>query len=181
MTTPHDLVIRPETSRDYPAIRRVVAAAFGRDVEADLVERIRGSAGYVPELALVAETESSIVGHVIVSTALLRHQSGERPIAMLSPLAVDPAVQRSGIGRALVAAVVALAAQNGETLVVLEGSPDYYGRLGFEPASKYGMRLPLPEWAPPEAAQLLPLHGFDPTDPTLNGHVVYPHPFDDLE
>lgn len=175
-----DVVIRPESARDYPAIRRVVAAAFGQDEEADLVERIRESPGYIPALALVAETAAGIVGHVMVSTASLRHESGERDIAMLSPLAVDPAAQRSGIGGDLVAAVVTLANEYGELFVVLEGSPKYYGRLGFEAASKYGMRLPLPSWAPPEAAQLLPLDGFDATDPTIRGLVFYPSPFDDL-
>lgn len=174
-------MIRVETSGDYSAIRMVVAAAFGQSAEADLVELIRQSSGYIPELALVAEIEGSVVGHVMVSTASLRHESGERSIAMLAPLAVDPAFQRRGVGRALVETVAALADQGGEAFVVLEGSPEYYGRLGFEPASRYGMKLPLPGWAPPEAAQVLPLTGFDPRDPTMKGTVIYPPPFDDLE
>lgn len=174
-------VIRVETSADFAAIRMLVAAAFGQGGEADLVELIRHSSGYIPELALVAEIDGSVVGHVMVSTASLRHESGERSIAMLAPLAVDPAFQHRGVGRALVEAVVALADQAGEAFVVLEGSPEYYGRLGFEPASRYGMRLPLPDWAPPKAAQLLPLTGFDPRDPTMMGTVIYPSPFEGLD
>ncbi|MBV1892684.1 MAG: N-acetyltransferase [Ilumatobacteraceae bacterium] len=175
------LVIRPETAHDYPSIRQVVAAAFGSDEEADLVEAIRKSAAYRPELALIAETDGIAVGHVMVSTATLRHDSGEWPIALLSPIAVDPSRQRSGIGSALVAEVATRSNERGEAFIVLEGSPDYYGKLGFEAASKYGVQLPLPSWAPPEAAQILPLDGFDPTDPKLNGVVVYPAPFADLE
>ncbi len=174
-------VIRPETPSDYLAIRQVVAAAFGRSAEADLVERIRQSSGYIPELSLVAEIGGIIVGHVMISSASLRHESGERSIAMLSPLAVDPTVQRCGIGSALVEAAAALADQAGEAFVVLEGSPSYYRRLGFEPASRYGMTLPLPDWAPSEAARVLPLTGFDPRDPTITGTVIYPPAFDDLE
>jgi len=175
------LTIRVETPDDFPAIRLVVAAAFGQSGEADLVERIRQSSGYIPELALVAEIEDSVVGHVMISTASLRHESGERPIAMLAPLAVDPGFQRRGVGRALVAAVAALADDAGEAFLVLEGSPDYYSRLGFEPASRYGIELPLPDWAPSEAAQVLPLTSFDPGDPTMRGTVSYPPPFEDLE
>jgi predicted N-acetyltransferase YhbS len=112
-------IIRVETSADYPAIRMVVAAAFGQSAEADLVELIRQSSGYIPELALVAEIQGNVVGHVMVSAASLRHESGERSIAMLAPLAVDPAFQLRGVGGALVEAVVALADQVGEAFVVL--------------------------------------------------------------
>ena len=122
-----------------------------------------------------------VAAEFMVSTASLRHGSGERPIAMLAPLAVDLAFQRRGVGRALVEAVAVLADHAGEAFVVLEGSPDYYGRLGFEPASRYGMTLPLPDWAPPQAAQVLPLTGFDPRDPTMKGTVIYPPPFDGLD
>ena len=176
-----DVVIRPEAEPDYAEIRRVVAAAFGQDLEAVLVERIRSSPTYVAELALVAELEGAVVGHVMVSMATLRTDDGDRPIAMLSPLAVDPPVQGSGIGGALVRAVTGRAEQRGETFVVLEGSPVYYGRLGFRPAADFGVQLPVPSWAPPEAGQLLPLRGFDPDDSSLRGHVIYPPPFDGLE
>ena len=57
----------------------------------------------------------------------------------------------------------------------------YYGRLGFEPAVKYGIEIHLPDWAPPEAAQVIRLTAFDPDDPTLRGTVVYPPAFDGLE
>jgi putative acetyltransferase len=58
---------------------------------------------------------------------------------------------------------------------VLEGSPVYYGRFGFEPSADYGIHLPLPDWAPPEAAQVLRLRNYDPS---IRGHVVYPPAFD---
>jgi putative acetyltransferase len=66
-------------------------------------------------------------------------------------------------------------------MVVLEGSPAYYGRLGFEHSMRYGIVIPLPEWAPPEAAQVMRLSAFDPADPSLRGTVVYPAAFDGLE
>ncbi len=66
-------------------------------------------------------------------------------------------------------------------MVILEGSPTYYGRLGFEHSITYGVVIHLPDWAPPEAAQVVRLMAFDPEDPTLRGTVVYPAAFDDLE
>lgn len=174
------MVIRPETSGDHDAIRRVVAAAFGSETEALLVDRIRTSPEYVPEMALVAEVDGEIVGHVMISHAVIRNAAGHRRISMLSPLAVLPERQRAGIGSALVDAAVAIAEARGEPLVVLEGSPAYYGRLGFRYAVPYGIEIDLPDWAPREAAQVMLLRSFDPDDPTLRGKVVYPAAFDGL-
>ncbi len=178
---PESLEIRPESPDDHEAIRRVVAAAFGSDVEADLVDRIRASPEYVAEGALVAADDGTVVGHVMISHALLRNDDGERRISMLSPLAVLPSHQRRGIGAALVRSALHAADDRGEPLVVLEGSPVLYGRLGFEPATPLGIEIPLPGWAPPEAAQVARLRAYDADDPTLRGRVLYPAAFDGLE
>jgi putative acetyltransferase len=175
------LIIRSESPADHIAIGRVVAAAFGKQIEADLVDRIRASPEYVPELALVAELDGAIVGHVMISHAVIRNADGGRRIAMLASLAVDPALQRRGIGRALVERVVGIADSFGEPVVILEGSPLYYGQLGFEHSIRYGIEIHLPSWAPPEAAQVKLLSSFDPDDPTLRGTVVYPPAFDGLD
>ena len=175
------MIIRPESPDDRDAIRQVVAAAFESEAEAQLVDRIRASPEYVPERALVAEVDGKVVGHVMVSYAVIRNDDGDRQISMISPLAVLPEFQRAGIGRALVRASLDVAEAHGEPMVVLEGSPAYYGRLGFEHCVKYGIEIPLPDWAPPEAAQVMRLASFDPDDSTLRGTVVYPAAFDDLE
>jgi putative acetyltransferase len=174
------LRIRPEAPEDHNAIGDVVARAFGSPAEAALVDRIRESPGYVPEMALVADVDGVPVGHVMVSDAELHHGRGVRRISMLSPLAVAPDHQRRGIGSALVRAVLDLADARGEPIVVLEGDPAYYSRLGFEPATTFGIVIHLPDWAPPEAAQVACLRAYDAADPTLRGTVVYPPAFDDL-
>jgi putative acetyltransferase len=63
----------------------------------------------------------------------------------------------------------------GEPAVVLEGSPVFYGRLGFQPSAAHGIRIMLPSWAPPEAAQVLLLRNYDPL---IRGRVVYPPAFE---
>ncbi len=178
--TVRSVVIRPESADDDEAIRHVVAAAFESDAEADLVDRIRASPEYVPEMALVAEVGGEIVGHVMISHAVIHNDDGDRRISMLSPLAVHPEHQRSGIGSALVRESLSVADALGEPMVILEGSPLYYGRLGFEHSTRYGIDIHLPEWAPPEAAQVMRLSSFDPDDPALRGTVVYPAAFDGL-
>jgi putative acetyltransferase len=168
------VTIRSERAEDHEAIRRVVAAAFRSDREADLVDAIRTSPEYVPDLALVAEVDGIVVGHVMVSFTSLDDGSTRHRIYHLSPLAVAPDHQRAGIGSALVDAVVERARDQGAQFVVLEGDPRYYGRLGFVPSSRYDIFIDLPDWAPPEASQIRLL--FD--TPTVSGRVVYPPAFD---
>jgi len=169
------VAIRAEEPGDVRAISDVVAAAFGSQAEADLVQAIRESEHFVPAWSLVAEAHGLIVGHVMVSFATLVDGRKSRRITMLSPLAVVPDAQRHGIGSALVREVAARVDEHGEPLIVLEGSPAFYGRLGFEFAVPYGIHIKLPEWAPPEAAQVLRLRSYDAA---LRGRVVYPPAFD---
>jgi putative acetyltransferase len=170
--------IRPERPDDFPAIATVVEAAFGSPVEAKLVDDIRADPCYRPELALVAEDAGEILGHVMISRAELHDGDTVHRIAMLSPLAVAPAVHKQGIGSALVREVTARSDASGDAIVVLEGSPLYYPRFGFVDARTLGISIDLPDWAAPNAGQALPLTAYHPS---LRGSVVYPPPFHGLE
>jgi putative acetyltransferase len=168
--------IRAEQVSDHDAISAVVSRAFASPNIAELVIAIRASSNYTPEWSLVgADDEGRVVGHVMVSYVTLRSATSERRIASLSPLAVDPDFQRRGIGASLVRAVVSRVDGAGEPMIVLEGSPAYYSRLGFEYAVPLGITIDLPDWAPPEAAQIMRLGNYDAR---LRGHIVYPPAFD---
>lgn len=84
--------IRPELEADYAAIADLVAAAFGKQDEARLVEAIRASEEFVPELTLVAEEKGRIVGHVMFSYSAL--ERAQTRLLQLSPLSVAPERQR---------------------------------------------------------------------------------------
>jgi len=168
------LTIRPEHPEDFPAIREVVVAAFESDFEGDLVERIRASDGYVPELSFVAEMDGEVVGHAMISRVGLVEGAARRMVHCLAPVAVAPGRQRSGVGERLVGDLMASADQRGVPLVTVEGSPAYYRRFGFVPAAEHGVRIDLPDWAPPEAAQVARLSSYYPE---LTGRVVYPAAF----
>jgi putative acetyltransferase len=172
------VTIRAEAPSDWDAISAVVSRAFGSPDVAELVTAIRASTNYVRDWSLVAVTvEDRVVGHVMVSYVTAREATSERHVASLSPLAVDPDYQRRGIGAALVRSVASRVDDDGEPLIVLEGSPLYYSRLGFEYAVPLGITITLPEWAPPEAAQVLRLSNYDSG---VRGHIVYPPAFDEV-
>ena len=68
-----------------------------------------------------------------------------------------PAVQRRGVGSALMAAATSLAVARAVPALVLLGHPSYYPRFGFEPARGVGLEPPAAAW--PDAAwmaRLLP-------------------------
>ncbi|HUQ38529.1 MAG TPA: N-acetyltransferase [Acidimicrobiales bacterium] len=169
-------LIRAERPEDFPAIRAVVTAAFGKASEADLVEAIRASAGYLSDYSLVAEEDGEVVGHVMLSHSSLVDGDDVRTVLSLAPLAVAPALHGQGVGGSLVREATRLADAAREPLVILEGSPLYYPRFGFVDSRTIGITFPsLPEWAPPEAGQALPLAAYSPA---YRGEVRYPPAFD---
>jgi putative acetyltransferase len=173
-----ELVIRAEREHDQAAIAQVVTSAFGSPNEARLVAALRASPSFVPEWSLAATLDESVVGHVMVTYATLRHGSTEHRVASLSPLSVYPEHQRRGVGSALMHAVTPIVDAAHEAMIVLEGSPWYYSRFGFEYAVPLGITIDLPDWAPPEAAQVLRLSRYDSAK---RGHLVYPPAFEVLE
>jgi putative acetyltransferase len=173
------MLVRRELAGDEASIRAVTAAAFARPgedvpVEAPLVDWLRASPAWIAELSLVAvdpdgDCGRQIVGHVLCT----RGTVGAAPALALGPLSVRPDRQRSGVGKALVHAVLAAADALGEPLVVLLGSTAYYPRFGFRPAGEYGITPLRPEWE--EHFQVRTLTAYDPA---LRGAFAYPEPFD---
>jgi putative acetyltransferase len=160
------IAIRPEAPGDEGAIRRVNERAFGGRAEADLVDALRGSEFWLPELSLVAEDDSEIVGHVLFSVVPLDSGPG---LLSLGPMAVVPERQRTGIGTALVQRGLERARDTPYPLVVVLGHPEYYPRFGFAPARRLGIATPYE--APDEAWMALALPGHDRE---VRGTVVYP-------
>lgn len=178
------MLIRRERSEDVADIRAVTAAAFsevehsapplepdGVPGEATLVGWLRADPGWVPELSLVAEADGEIVGHVVATRGAL----AGRPALGLGPVSVSPARQRGGIGSALMHTILGAADAIGEPVVVLLGSPAYYGRFGFVPASTLGIEAPDPAWG--DYFQARPLAAYEPG---LRGSFRYAVPFDRL-
>ena len=168
--------IAREEATDHAAIRDVVRRAFPTQQSvADLVDLIRQSPRYVPELALVARRGPNVVGYVMVSHADVIDDTGVRhQVLTLSPVAVAPEQQLQRIGATLIADALVRADQMREPLVILEGSPRYYPRFGFRPAHECGVSIDLPDWAPPEAAMVYPLSNYRPA---ISGKLDYPPAF----
>lgn len=171
------MLIRRELSRDVNAVQAVTSAAFGRDRdsgeprEALLLTRLRVDPGWLPMLSLVAVLGEEVVGHVVCT----RGHVSESAVLGLGPIGVVPARQRTGIGLALMHAVLGAADALGEPLVALLGNPSYYQRFGFVPAAHLNIAPPDPRWADHFQARALTSY-----TPGLSGTFRYPPPFNAL-
>lgn len=164
---PNGLTIRPEREEKYAAIFDLVKDAFSTAAVADgdeqeLVETIRNSEGYVPELSLAAVLDGEIIGHIMLSKLRL----SERPyegLLIVAPLCVKLAYRGRGIGAALMKEALKRARELGFAGVVLFGDPHYYRRFGFESAKKFGL-TPRQGCEPEDAFMALPLNGTWPAE-----------------
>lgn len=130
------VAIRPESPDDRASIRAVVAAAFGQDAEADLVDALRRDpTAWLSWGSIVAVAGDLVVGHVLGT----RLRVGGAAAIALAPLAVSPPWQRRGIGSRLVHALIDTAIGYRERLIVVLGDPAYYSRFGFGPAADCGV------------------------------------------
>ncbi|MFD3541021.1 GNAT family N-acetyltransferase [Streptomyces sp. NPDC058662] len=160
---------RPETPADIAAVRAVNLAAFETPLEADLVDALRVDGAWLPGLSYVAEGPGgAVAAHALLTACTV---DGARALA-LAPVAVDPALQRSGAGSSVVRALLGAARDRRESLVLVLGHPEYYRRFGFVPASHYGIRAPFE--VPDEALMALVL---DDGAPVPAGTIAYPAPF----
>lgn len=100
----NNITIRPEEHRDYKSIISLILRSFqegtdysdGTDIIA-LVEEIRDSEYYIPELSFVAELDNEIVGHFLFSHFPLSPTSdggyagnSDSGIVMVAPVSVHP-------------------------------------------------------------------------------------------
>ena len=135
------VTVRDEVDGDSEAVAEVIAAAFGGESVASLWAAVRDE-GLV-RAGLVAELDGSVVGHVGISAAWLDARQRLVDVWMLSPLSVVPEVQGQGIGTTLLAAARERARTTpGVPMLVLEGSPAFYGARGFERAADHRVYPP---------------------------------------
>jgi putative acetyltransferase len=132
------MYIRTEKPEDLEAVRQVNIAAFGRENEANLVDRLRGIAS---TFSFVALPSDRIVGHILFSPVVVEGKcSSNLSILGLAPVAVLPEYQRQGIGTLLIQQGLEECRRSGFQAVVVLGHPDFYSRFGFIPASRKSLK-----------------------------------------
>jgi putative acetyltransferase len=156
----------------------VVRAAFGDEGDrvAGLVRELveeRGTPAALRASLVARDQAGEVVGHVALTRGWLDAERRLVELLVLSPLSVRPDRQRRGVGRRLVEAAVAEAERLGSPLVLLEGDPAYYGRLGFGSAADHDL-VPPSVRIPGPACQVRLLSAYESW---MTGALVYPDVF----
>ena len=146
-----NLQVRNAFESDKKAVSNVVIAAFG-DVEgqeiADLITDLLEDPSAQPLLSLVVTADDKVVGHVLFTSAQIRHSQRVVSSAILASLSVHPEYQSQGIGGQLIEEGLKQLKTRGVELVFVLGHPGYYPKYGFSPAGIKGFDAPYP--IPPE-------------------------------
>ncbi len=170
--------IRQELKKDHKAVFVIIEQAFKNEKLGDhreqfLVERLRKSKAYIPELSLVAEIDSKLVGHILLTKIKIENKSRSFDSLALAPVSVRPDYQSRGVGAKLIESAHNIAKRLGYKSIVLLGHKNYYPRFGYKKASYYGIKLPFE--APDENCMVIELvkNGLD----NVSGLVDYPKEF----
>jgi putative acetyltransferase len=136
------IVIEAETEGDYEQITKLHTVAFSRDGEARLVEKLRKTSIYIPELSLVAKYRNTIIGHILFYPIKINTRRKKCNSLALAPISVIPRFQNGKVGSRLISEGLEKAKKLGFKSVIVVGHSEYYPRFGFEKASKYGISAP---------------------------------------
>lgn len=137
------MTIRQETAKDHNEVERLIQKAFQSAEHSDgnehsLVAALRKGESFIPELSLIAESNGTIIGHIMFTKAKV----GNDIVLVLAPLSVHPNYQRQGVGASLIKAGHKIAAELGYPYSLVIGSDSYYPRFGYLPAKEFGIEVP---------------------------------------
>ncbi|MGN8224257.1 GNAT family N-acetyltransferase [Gracilimonas sp. BCB1] len=173
-----NITIRRESKADHSDVFELIRKAFEGEEYSDqtehfLVERLRTSDAFIPELSLVAELKGEIVGHILFTRILIKSEQQEWESLALAPVTVQPEYQGKGIGGELIKTGHEAAREAGFTSVILAGHAGYYPRFGYRPCTDFDITLPFD--IPPENCMAIELEPNALND--VHGVVEYPAEF----
>ena len=173
-----ELRLRQETITDFKAVFKIIEEAFKSEEHSDkteqyLVERLRKSPAFIPQLSLVAEIQDEIVGHILLTKIQIKNKQDSCESLALAPVSVKPGYQKRGIGGELIIEAHRIAKGLGYKSIVLLGHADYYPKVGYQICSKYNIKIPFE--APEENCLVIEL--VEGALLGVNGVVVYAQEF----
>lgn len=173
-----EIKLRKESKNDFESVFKLIEKAFEKEEHSDhkeqfLVERLRKSQAFIPELAIVAEVDNKIVGHILFTKLEIKNQSQSFASLALAPVSVLPEFHGKGIGSKLILFGHEIAKNLGYNSVILLGHENYYPRFGYERCEKYNIKMPFD--VPAENCMVMALTPNGLTG--ISGEVVYPKAF----
>ena len=138
--------IRVEEERDYSTVEGLVRQAFWNVyrpgcTEHYVLHHLRNCQDFIPELAFVMEADGKIIGqNVFVKAQITKSNGTAFPILTMGPICIANEYKRKGYGKILLDYSLEKAKALGYGAVCFEGNIDFYGKSGFDYASKFGVK-----------------------------------------
>lgn len=142
----YDYTIRLERKEERREVENLVREAFWNVYrpgcfEHYVLNRMRDYPGFISELNYVLEKDGELIGqNVFVRAEIIADNGKTIPIATMGPICIAPRFKRRGYGKILLDYTLDRAKQYGIKAVCFEGNIDFYGKSGFDYASKFDIR-----------------------------------------
>lgn len=148
----NDYTIRLERSEEHRDVETLVREAFWNVYrpgcsEHYVIHVLRDDPAFVKELDFVMEQDGRLIGQNMFMKTVIEADDGRVvPVLTMGPIGILPELKRQGYGKALLDYSLEKAMELGFGAVLFEGNIDFYGKSGFDYASKFGIRYhDLPE------------------------------------
>lgn len=148
----NDYTIRLERSEEHRDVETLVREAFWNVYrpgcsEHYVIHVLRDDPAFVKKLDFVMEQDGRLIGQNMFMKTVIEADDGRVvPVLTMGPIGILPELKRQGYGKALLDYSLEKAMELGFGAVLFEGNIDFYGKSGFDYASKFGIRYhDLPE------------------------------------
>lgn len=141
-----NLNIRNEKREDHREVENLVRESFWNVyrpgcLEHYVIHRLRDDEAFIPELDFVMELDGKLIGQNMFMKANIKADDGrDIPIMTMGPICITPKLKRKGYGKILLDYSLEKAKEYGCKALCFEGNIDFYGKSGFDLASKFGIR-----------------------------------------
>jgi len=142
----NNISIRLEREEDYGYVENLVRESFWNVyrpgcLEHYVLKHLRNDKDFVSELDFVMEKDGKIIGqNVFVKTQIKADDGRDIPIMTMGPICISPELKRQGYGKILLDYSLQKAKEYGCKGICFEGNILFYGKSGFDYASKFGIR-----------------------------------------
>ncbi len=150
--TNNTIKFRLEKKEDYRAVENLVRESFWNVYrpgcsEHYVIHVLRDDPAFVKELDFVMEDGGRLIGQNMFMKTFVDADDGRKiPVLTMGPICIAPELKRRGYGKALLDYSLEKAAAMGFGAVLFEGNIEFYGKSGFDFASRFGIRYhDLPE------------------------------------
>ena len=148
----NNYIIRSEKEEDYREVENLIRESFWNVYrpgcsEHYVIHVLRNDDAFVQQLDFVMEKDNRLIGQNMFMKTIINADDGrDVPVLTMGPICIIPELKRQGYGKALLDYSLEKAKMLGFGAVLFEGNIEFYGKSGFNFASKFGIRYhDLPE------------------------------------